>query len=90
MLVKANNVTLADLLSVDGPSNGRVIVGLVYEIDIASNEVLFRWSSFEALELLPFTDSLYPLGSDAFIGPNQSLAWATSTSIQCSQRATDF
>lgn len=75
MLVTANNVTQADLTSVGGPSNGWVVAGLVYEIDIATNEVLFSWNSLDHLDQLPFTDSLYPLGSEGFNGKNQSLAW---------------
>ncbi len=45
LLVTANNVTQADLTSVGGPANGWVVNALIYEIDIASNEVLFRWSA---------------------------------------------
>ena len=75
LIVTANNVTQADLTSVGGPANGWVVDGLVYEIDIATNEVLFRWSSLEHLDQLPFTDSLFPIGSEGLTGANQSLAW---------------
>ena len=75
MIVTANNVTQADLTSVGGPADGWVVAGLVYEIDIATNKVLFNWNSLDHLDQLPFTDSLYPIGSDGFTGTNQSLAW---------------
>ena len=75
IIVTANNVTQADLTSVGGPANGWVVAGMVYEIDIASNEVLFQWSSLDHLEQLPFTASLYPLGTEGYTGANQSLAW---------------
>ena len=75
LLVTANNVTQADLTSVGGPIDGWVVDGLVYEIDIATNKVLFSWSSLDHLDQIPFTASLYPLGSEGFNGRNQSLAW---------------
>ena len=75
MLVTANNVTSADLASVGGPSNGWVVDGLVYEIDIATNEVLFKWSALDHVDQIPFTASVYPLGVEGFTGVNQSLAW---------------
>jgi hypothetical protein len=45
LLVTANNVTQADLTSVGGPADGWVVNALVYEIDIATNKVLFSWSA---------------------------------------------
>lgn len=75
LLVTANNVTQADLTSVGGPSDGWVVDALIYEIDIATNEVLFSWSSLDHLDEIPFTASVYPLGAEGFNGKNQSLAW---------------
>lgn len=75
LLVTANNVTQADLTSVGGPADGWVVAVFVYEIDIATNKVLFSWNSLDHLDKLPFTASLYPLGADGFTGVNQSLAW---------------
>lgn len=75
MLVTANNVTTADVSSIGVPTNGWVVAGLVYEIDIATNDVLFSWDSLDHLDQLPFSDSLYPLGTEGFSGKNQSLAW---------------
>lgn len=75
LIVTANNVTQADLTSVGGPADGWVVAALVYEIDIASNEVLFHWNSLDHLDHIPFTASLYPLGAEGYNGANQSLAW---------------
>jgi len=75
VLVTANNVTQADLTSVGGASNGWVIGGMIYEIDIKTNKVLFSWNSLDHLDQIPFTVSTYPLGSEGFNGKNQSAAW---------------
>jgi hypothetical protein len=75
IIVTANNVTQADLTSVGGPSNGWVVEGLVYEIDIATNQALFRWGSLDHLDDIPFSASLYSLGTEGYTGANQSLAW---------------
>jgi hypothetical protein len=73
--VTANNVTQADLSSVGGPTDGWIVNPFVYEIDIATNNVLFEWNVLEHLDELPFTFSLYPLGSEGFTGTRQDLAW---------------
>lgn len=75
MLVTANNVTTTDLTTLGGLTMGYVVDGLVYEIDIATNEVLFRWSSLEHMSSLPLNLSVYPLGAEGFSGTNASVAW---------------
>ena len=75
LVVTANNVTQADLTSVGGPVDGWVVDAQVYEIDIETNEVLFSWSSLDHLDQLPFTASVYALGTEGYTGANQSLAW---------------
>lgn len=75
ILVLGNNVTQADLRSVGGGEKGWVAEAQVYEIDVATNEVLFSWKSLEHLEELPFTASVYPLGSEEFDGSEQKKAW---------------
>ncbi|KAK5132004.1 hypothetical protein LTR08_000425 [Meristemomyces frigidus] len=75
ILVTANNVTQADLTSVGGSANGWVVEAQFYEIEISSNKVLYAWKSLDHLDQLPFTASLYPLGSDGLTGATQSLAW---------------
>ena len=75
LLVTANNVTQADLSSVGGPSDGWVVEAQIYEIDIATNEVLFSWRSLDHLDDIPFNASFYTLGTEGYTGVNQSLAW---------------
>lgn len=58
VLVTAYNVTPADLQSLGGPKNGWVHDSQCYEIDIASNKVLFSWSALDHLNL---TESATPL-----------------------------
>ncbi|KAL4753682.1 hypothetical protein BDW72DRAFT_168386 [Aspergillus terricola var. indicus] len=61
ILVTAVNVTQADLTFVGGKRDGWVQDGLVYEIDIETNEVLFRWSAVEHSGQLPLEYVEYPL-----------------------------
>lgn len=74
-VVTANNVTQADLTSVGGPSNGWTVDSFVYEIDVATNKVLFEWKALDHLDQLPFNISRYPLGAEGFTSENQSVAW---------------
>ncbi|KAL4802379.1 ASST-domain-containing protein [Aspergillus unguis] len=62
ILVTAVNNTQTDLSAVGGPKDGWVQDGLVYEIDIATNEVLFKWSAVEHKVQLPLGYLEYPLG----------------------------
>ena len=75
VVVTANNVTTANLESVGGPETGYVVDGQLYEIDIATNQVLHSWKSLDHLDQLPFTDSVYTLGSEGYTGVNESVAW---------------
>lgn len=61
ILVTAVNITQMDLSSIDGPKDGWVQDGLFYEIDIKTNEVLFRWSTVEHLSEVPLSDIVLPL-----------------------------
>ena len=74
-LVTANNVTQTDLRSVGGPENGWFVDSMIYEIDIETNKILFRWRSSDHLEEIPLAASVYPLGSEGFHGTKQSNAW---------------
>jgi hypothetical protein len=69
VMVTAYNVTRADLRSVGGPQDGWVHDSQFYEIDIASNKVLFSWSALDHLNL---SHSAVPL---AGAGHNQSNPW---------------
>ncbi|KAI1946039.1 hypothetical protein LOZ12_003293 [Ophidiomyces ophidiicola] len=61
IIVTAVNITQADLRPVAGPKNGWFVDALVYELDIESNKVLFRWSAIEHLQRIPFKLSKNPL-----------------------------
>ena len=45
VLLSVYNEVTADLSSVGGPTDGRLVEGVVQEIDIASKRVLFEWHS---------------------------------------------
>lgn len=75
MVVTANNVTQADLTSVGGGPSGWLVEAQVYEIDIATNEVLFQWKSLDHLDSFPLNASVYPLGSEGYDGKSQQTAW---------------
>ena len=75
VLVTANNVTTADLTSVGGPKKGWVVDCQVYEIDIQTNKILFSWKTVDHLDQIPFTASVYPLGTEGFTGKTQDTAW---------------
>ena len=66
ILVTAVNVTQADLSAVGGPQDGWIQDGLIYEIDIKTNEILFRWSAHKHIDQVPLSDVRAPLeGSGA-------------------------
>ena len=75
MLVTANNVTTTDLTSIGGPAAGWIVNSMFYEIDIATNEVLFEWSALDHLAQIPFNSTYYPLGFAGFNGANQTVPW---------------
>jgi hypothetical protein len=60
ILVTAVNVTRADMSPVGGPKNGWVRDGLFYEIDIQSNDIIFRWSALEHLSDIPMANAEVP------------------------------
>ncbi|KAJ5279286.1 hypothetical protein N7478_004658 [Penicillium angulare] len=76
LLVTAVNVTQADLSSVGGPKDGWIQDGIIYEIDIKTNEVLFRWSAYEHVYEVPMTYDIAPFGaSGAGTGTNKTDPW---------------
>ena len=74
ILVTVYNVTQYDLSSIGGPEDGWVTDSLFYELDIKTNEVLFRWSALDHVDQIPISDVLqfYPLAN---YGKNQSLPY---------------
>lgn len=75
LLVTANNVTSADLSSVGGPKHGWTVNSMIFEIDIATNSVIFSWEALDHLNDLPFSASVLPLGNEGFNGTTQATAW---------------
>lgn len=61
IIASAYNVTQKDLTSVGGPSNGWIFDSLFYEIDLVTEEVLFRWRSLDHQPRIPITTSQDPL-----------------------------
>lgn len=74
ILVTDYNVTRHDLSAVGGPEDGWVADSLFYELDVKTNEVLFRWSALESVDRIPIENVLqfYPLEE---YGKNQSLPY---------------
>ena len=73
ILVTAVNVTQADLTSIGGPKDGWIQDGLIFEIDIKTNEVLFRWSAYEHSNEAPMSYDWAPIGvAGAGSGTNRS------------------
>ena len=60
LLVSAYNNTPYDLSSVGGPKDGWIVDGMVFELDIATQEVLFSWKATDHVPLnashQPFND----------------------------------
>ncbi|ROV95457.1 hypothetical protein VMCG_08490 [Cytospora schulzeri] len=61
LLVSAYNVTQADLTSVGYTEQSWILDSVVFEIDVATNEVLWSWAASDHTDQLPFTDSHYPV-----------------------------
>lgn len=72
ILVTAVNVTQADLSSIGGPKDGWIQDGLVYEIDIKTNKILFRWSAHEHINQVPLSDVRAPLEGSGGSGVNKT------------------
>jgi hypothetical protein len=61
-LIVADSTTTANLTSIGGPADQRVIDGIVQEIDIKTSAVLFQWDSGA---LVPYADSYLARPSSA-------------------------
>ncbi|KAI1461003.1 ASST-domain-containing protein [Annulohypoxylon moriforme] len=74
ILLTVYNVTQYDLSSIGGPTDGWVADCLFYELDIKTNEILFKWSTLDHVDQIPISDvvQFYPL---ADYGKNQSLPY---------------
>ncbi|KAJ9200708.1 hypothetical protein DTO166G4_6991 [Paecilomyces variotii] len=72
LLVTAYNVTEQDLSAIGGPTDGWMLDGQFYEIDIPTNKILFRWSALENIADIPFNGSHQGLGKS---GASQEDPW---------------
>lgn len=72
MLVTAYNVTQANLTAVGGPADGWMLAAHFYEIDIATNQVVFSWSALDHQDEIPLTMSHQAIGTT---GQSQSDPW---------------
>ncbi|KAJ6440035.1 arylsulfotransferase (ASST) domain-containing protein [Purpureocillium lavendulum] len=72
LLVVTTNATRWDLSPVGGPSDGWLRDSILYELDIDTNEVIYRW---RASDDIPITWSKAPLGSRYGDGTSKALAW---------------
>lgn len=50
-LITIYNEIAADLTSIGGPAQGRLVTGIVQEVDVASGKVLFEWRSRDHVPL---------------------------------------
>ena len=60
LLVSAYNATPADLSAIGGPKDGWIFDNLILEIEPETQEIIFRWSSVEHVEI---SQTKYPLGT---------------------------
>ena len=72
VLTTVVNITNADLSSIGGPRDGWIQDSLVYEIDVKTNEVLFRWSTHEHRAELPLSYSMVPR-QEEYYGTGESV-----------------
>lgn len=61
-LIIAYHQTTANLTSIGGPADQKVIDGIVQEVDIRTGKVLFRWDSADHV---PYSESRQPLPASA-------------------------
>ncbi|KAL2818482.1 ASST-domain-containing protein [Aspergillus cavernicola] len=64
LLVTAYNVTQHDLTPIGGRADDFMLDGMFYEIDIATNEIVFSWSILDHLEDIPLEESKQGWGDD--------------------------
>ncbi|KAL5339479.1 ASST-domain-containing protein [Aspergillus crustosus] len=64
LLVTAYNITQHDLTPIGGRADDYMLDGMFYEIDIATNEVVFSWSILDHLDEIPLEESKQGWGDD--------------------------
>ena len=61
-LIIADTITTANLTSIGGPADQKIVDGIVQEIDISTGKVLFQWN---AADHVPYKDSEQPRPASA-------------------------
>ncbi|KAE8149524.1 ASST-domain-containing protein [Aspergillus avenaceus] len=64
LLVTAYNVTQFDLTAIGGKVDDYMLDAMFYEIDIATNEIVYSWSALEHIQAIPLEQSKQGLGED--------------------------
>ncbi|KAL5366229.1 ASST-domain-containing protein [Aspergillus floccosus] len=64
LLVTAYNVTQQDLTPIGGKVDDFMLDGMFFEIDIATNEIIYSWSALDHLDAIPITKSKQGLGEE--------------------------
>ncbi|KAF5858718.1 hypothetical protein ETB97_003827 [Aspergillus alliaceus] len=64
LLVTAYNVTQFDLTSIGGKIDDYLLDGMFFEIDIATNEIVYSWSALEHIQDIPLEQSKQGLADD--------------------------
>ncbi|PYH45015.1 arylsulfotransferase family protein [Aspergillus saccharolyticus JOP 1030-1] len=64
LLVTAYNVTQHDLTVIGGAPDDYMLDGMFFEIDIATNEIVYAWSAVEHLAEIPLEGSKQGLGPE--------------------------
>ena len=84
MLITVINTTTADLSPLGGPADGWVLDSMFMEVNISTNEVLFRWSALEAG--VPINSSKFLTNGKPFNGTGNSqenpFDWMHLNSVQ--------
>lgn len=64
LLVTAYNITQYDLTSIGGKMDDYMLDGMFFEIDIATNNIVYQWSALEHIQAIPLEQSKQGLGDD--------------------------
>ncbi|KAE8367864.1 ASST-domain-containing protein [Aspergillus caelatus] len=64
LLVTAYNITQFDLTPIGGKTDDYMLDGMFFEIDIATNNIVYQWSALEHIQDLPLEQSKQGLGDD--------------------------
>ncbi|CAI7667175.1 unnamed protein product [Penicillium pancosmium] len=71
ILVSAINITQHNLSSFGRPSDSWITTNLFYEIDIATNEVIFKWNALDHQDKIPLSESRQWM----YTNPIQAMSW---------------